>query len=49
MKLYSKLSKCGVWLERMSFLGHVISDECIVVEFWECICEEFGQCVIQDG
>ena len=32
MKLYSKLSKCGVWLEKMSFLGHVISDESIVVD-----------------
>ena len=32
MKLYSKLSKCGVWLEKMSFLGHVISDESTVVD-----------------
>ena len=32
MKLYSKLSKCGVWLEKMSFLGHVISDESIFVD-----------------
>ena len=32
MKLYAKLSKCGFGLVKMSFLGHIISDESIVVD-----------------
>lgn len=32
MKRYAKLSKCGFWLIKMSFLGYVISDESIVVD-----------------
>ncbi|XP_058776699.1 uncharacterized mitochondrial protein AtMg00860-like [Vicia villosa] len=30
-ELYAKLSKCEFWLEKVSFLGHVISGEGIVV------------------
>ena len=31
-QLYAKLSKCEFWLERVSFLGHVISGESIDVD-----------------
>lgn len=30
-QLYAKLSKCEFWLERISFLDHVIYSRCIVV------------------
>ena len=31
-QLYAKLSKCEFWLDKVSFLGHVISGECIYVD-----------------
>jgi hypothetical protein len=31
-KLYAKFSKCEFWLERVTFLGHVISKEGITVD-----------------
>ncbi|KAI5351415.1 hypothetical protein L3X38_004306 [Prunus dulcis] len=31
-KLYAKFSKCQFWLDRVSFLGHVISAEGIYVD-----------------
>lgn len=31
-RLYAKFSKCEFWLERVSFLGHVISEEGITVD-----------------
>ena len=30
--MYSKLSKCEFWLEKVSFLGHVISGDGIIVD-----------------
>ena len=31
-QLYAKFSKCEFWLEKISFLGHVISKNCIAVD-----------------
>ena len=31
-KLYAKFSKCEFWLDRISFLGHIISEEGIMVD-----------------
>ena len=31
-QLYAKLSKCQFWLERVAFLGHVISVEGVSVD-----------------
>jgi len=31
-QLYAKLSKCEFWLERVGFLGHIISNEGIIVD-----------------
>ena len=31
-KLYAKLLKCEFWLQEVSFLGHVISDDYISVD-----------------
>ena len=31
-KLFAKLSKCDFWLDRISFLGHLVSEEGIVVD-----------------
>ena len=31
-KLYAKFSKCGFWLEKVAFLGHVVSEEGISVD-----------------
>ena len=31
-RLYAKLSKCEFWLEKVAFLGHVISKEGVVVD-----------------
>ncbi|MCI24121.1 retrotransposon protein, partial [Trifolium medium] len=31
-KLYAKLSKCEFWMKKISFLGHVISSEGLVVD-----------------
>ena len=31
-KLYAKLSKCQFWLDRVTFLGHVISVEGVSVD-----------------
>ena len=32
IQLYAKLSKCEFWLEKVSFLGHIISVDGIVVD-----------------
>ena len=31
-KLYAKFSKCEFWLNKVPFLGHVLSDEGILVD-----------------
>ena len=31
-KLYAKLKKCDFWMEKVHFLGHVISEEGILVD-----------------
>jgi hypothetical protein len=31
-KLYAKFSKCEFWMEKVAFLGHVLSVECITVD-----------------
>ena len=31
-KLYAKFSKCEFWLEKVSFLGHVVTKEGIAVD-----------------
>jgi hypothetical protein len=31
-QLYAKFSKCGFWLKKVSFLGHIITDGGIVVD-----------------
>ena len=31
-KLYAKLSKCDLWLKKVSFLGHIVSAEGIRVD-----------------
>jgi hypothetical protein len=31
-RLYAKLSKCDVWLKKVAFLGHIISEEGIYVD-----------------
>ena len=31
-QLYTKLKKCGFWLEQVKFLGHVITKEGILVD-----------------
>jgi hypothetical protein len=31
-QLYAKFSKCDFWLREVSFLGHIITDEGIVVD-----------------
>ena len=31
-KLYAKFSKCKFWLESVSFLGHVVNKDGIVVD-----------------
>ena len=31
-KLYAKFSKCEFWLKKVPFLGHVLSDEGILVD-----------------
>ena len=31
-RLYAKLSKCGFWLKKVSFLGHIMSTEGIRVD-----------------
>jgi hypothetical protein len=31
-KLYAKLEKCEFWLDSVSFLGHMISGEGVVVD-----------------
>ena len=30
--LYAKLSKCEFWLEKMSFMGHLVSKEGVSVD-----------------
>ena len=31
-KLYAKFSKCEFWLEKVAFLGHILSAEGVVVD-----------------
>ena len=31
-QLYAKFSKCEFWLEKVSFLGHIISKDAITVD-----------------
>ena len=31
-QLYAKLGKCEFWLKRVTFLGHVISSECVFID-----------------
>jgi hypothetical protein len=31
-KLYAKFSKCEFWLEKISFLGHILTAEVVVVD-----------------
>ena len=31
-KLYAKFSKCEFWLDSMSFLGHVVSKDGVMVD-----------------
>ena len=31
-KLYAKFSKCEFWLDRVMFLGHIVSEEGVVVD-----------------
>jgi hypothetical protein len=31
-KLYAKFSKCDFWMEKVAFLGHVLSAQGIVVD-----------------
>ncbi|XP_031259816.1 uncharacterized protein LOC116117978 [Pistacia vera] len=31
-QLYAKFSKCEFWLDRVTFLGHVVSKECISMD-----------------
>ena len=31
-KLYAKLSKCEFWLDRVMFLGHIMSEERVAVD-----------------
>ena len=31
-KLYAKFSKCEFWLDRVQFLGHVLTPDCVSVD-----------------
>jgi hypothetical protein len=31
-KLYAKFSKCEFWIEKISFLGHILTAEGVVVD-----------------
>jgi hypothetical protein len=31
-QLYAKLDKCDFWLKKVTFLGHVVSSECIFID-----------------